>query len=568
MAADQRMKVGVLGGGQLGRMMGYPAAKMGVELVCLDPAGDAAPAARVADVVQGSFNDKQTVLDFVASVFPQSYPGKKVLTVEIEHVSIEALETVEAERLDIQVVPSAKCLASIRDKYEQKQIFSEKNVAVVESQKICSADDIKDVARKWKYPVMLKTRFFGYDGKGNFVVNSDTEAEIGFKELGEKDLYVERWSPFVAEIAVMVARSVTNDTRMFPLVETVQKNNICDIVYAPPSFQVSEGAKRAALSIAQQAVEAVEGFGIFGVELFLMNDDTVLVNEIAPRPHNSGHYTIDACLCDQFEQHLRAVLGLPLRDGTLVVPHTAMVNILGGPELDATRTRARQIPGVFLHDYGKAVNKPGRKMGHANIVASSCAELEERVARLRGNPEDGTTGLPNATRPAAVGIIMGSDSDLPTMRASADILKEFGVGFELTVVSAHRTPDRLFEYSKTAISRGLKVIIAGAGGAAHLPGMVAALTTLPVVGVPVKSSALSGNDSLLSIVQMPGGIPVATVAIGNAKNAGLLAVRMLAIGDSNLQQKLDHFHHDQEQQVLAKAEKLERLGYEAYLDEK
>lgn len=151
-----------------------------------------------------------------------------------------------------------------------------------------------------------------------------------------------------------------------------------------------------------------------------------------------------------------------------------------------------------------------------------------------------------------VGIIMGSDSDLATMEAAEAVMLEFGVPYELRIVSAHRTPDLMYDYAKTAVERGLKVIIAGAGGAAHLPGMVASLTRLPVIGVPVESKVLKGVDSLHSIVQMPAGIPVATVAIGNARNAGLLAVRILAVEDANLALMVDEFHHSQTQNVLAK----------------
>jgi len=151
-----------------------------------------------------------------------------------------------------------------------------------------------------------------------------------------------------------------------------------------------------------------------------------------------------------------------------------------------------------------------------------------------------------------VGIIMGSDSDLPTMESAEAVMKEFGVGYELHIVSAHRTPDRMVEYAKSARERGLKVIIAGAGGAAHLPGMVASMTTLPVIGVPVQSKTLSGVDSLYSIVQMPAGIPVATVAIGNARNAGLLAVQILASGGGELVDRLEKFREDQAAQVMEK----------------
>jgi len=155
-----------------------------------------------------------------------------------------------------------------------------------------------------------------------------------------------------------------------------------------------------------------------------------------------------------------------------------------------------------------------------------------------------------------VGIIMGSDSDLPVMQAAADVLHELGIAFEMTIVSAHRTPKRLYEYAESAVGRGLKVIIAGAGGAAHLPGMAAALTPLPVIGVPVKTSALSGQDSLLSIVQMPAGVPVATVAINGAKNAGLLAAQILGSADAAILQRVADYKRALEAQVLDKVARM------------
>jgi 5-(carboxyamino)imidazole ribonucleotide mutase len=164
-----------------------------------------------------------------------------------------------------------------------------------------------------------------------------------------------------------------------------------------------------------------------------------------------------------------------------------------------------------------------------------------------------------------IGIIMGSDSDLPTMQAAIAICEKFGVAHEVGIVSAHRTPERMVEYAQTALDRGLKVIIAGAGGAAHLPGMVAALTCLPVIGVPVKTSTLQGVDSLYSIVQMPGGIPVATVAIGNAQNAGLLAVQILASHDPGLMRQVQDYRQGLKQMVLDKDAKLAQLGYVDYL---
>ncbi|MBF2019060.1 MAG: 5-(carboxyamino)imidazole ribonucleotide mutase [Hydrococcus sp. C42_A2020_068] len=171
------------------------------------------------------------------------------------------------------------------------------------------------------------------------------------------------------------------------------------------------------------------------------------------------------------------------------------------------------------------------------------------------------------SNPPLVGIIMGSDSDLPTMRDAIAVCEEFGIACEVAIVSAHRTPERMVSYAQTAHERGIRVIIAGAGGAAHLPGMVASLTPLPVIGVPVASRYLQGVDSLYSIVQMPAGIPVATVAIGNAKNAGLLAVQILASHDPELLEKVRQYRQNLAQSVLDKQAKLEQLGYKQYLEQ-
>lgn len=164
-----------------------------------------------------------------------------------------------------------------------------------------------------------------------------------------------------------------------------------------------------------------------------------------------------------------------------------------------------------------------------------------------------------------VGIIMGSDSDLPVMKEAAEVLEDFGINYELTITSAHRTPDRMFEYAKTAEKKGIEVIIAGAGGAAHLPGMVSSITWLPVIGVPIKTSNLKGMDSLLSIVQMPAGVPVATVAINNARNAGILAAQILGIKYPEVREKMKNYKEKMKMEVEMKAGKLEKVGYKEYL---
>jgi len=249
-----------------------------------------------------------------------------------------------------------------------------------------------------------------------------------------------------------------------------------------------------------------------------LTSGSLLLNEIAPRPHNSGHHTIEACHTSQFENHLRAILSLPLGSTSLQVPSAAMINILGvdnnmDPVL-AMADSALPIPGATSHLYGKAESRKARKMGHITLTAQSDAELRKHLRTiLLAQPDANESWVdPIAPPPVApshshpqplVGIIMGSDSDLPVMLPAARILDKFEIPYELTITSAHRTPERMVTYARSAVSRGLRVIIAGAGGAAHLPGMVASETALPVVGVPVKASVLDGVDSLYSIVQMP-----------------------------------------------------------------
>jgi phosphoribosylaminoimidazole carboxylase len=398
----------------------------------------------------------------------------------------------------------------------------------------------------------------------------------------------------------MVARGLDGAMAVYPVVETLHRDNILHRALAPAP--IPEATQQAARDIARRTVAAFEGAGIFGVELFLLPGDVVLVNEIAPRPHNSGHYTIEACATSQFEQHLRAILGLPLGDTSLRVGAAAMINVLGAGDGLLAETlrpveRALSIPGAAIHWYGKSAVRGQRKMGHITLTAATAGELAPRLAELaddrppttdhrpppaQGGGElmqDATHDAPAGSRFSVgyslggsgeplVGIIMGSDSDLPAMKQAAEALRDFGIPFELTIVSAHRTPQRMFDYARSAHTRGLRAIIAGAGGAAHLSGMVAALTPLPVIGVPIPIGPLSGQDALLSIVQMPRGVPVATVAIGNAANAGLLAARILAASDPVLQRRILAYQQSLEASVMEKVGRLDEVGWENYVQKR
>ncbi|XWS58377.1 hypothetical protein CRYUN_Cryun08bG0029000 [Craigia yunnanensis] len=553
------MIVGVLGGGQLGRMLCQEASKMAIKVMVLDPSENCPASALAYDHMVGSFDDSATVQEFAKRC--------GVLTVEIEHVDVATLEKLEQQGVDCE--PRASTIRIIQDKYLQKVHFSRHTIPLPEFMEIDDLEGAKRAGDLFGYPLMIKSRRLAYDGRGNAVAKSEEELPSSVAALGgfDRGLYVEKWAPFVKELAVIVARGRDNSILCYPVVETIHKENICHIVKAPAD--VPWKIRKLANDVAYKAISSLEGAGVFAVELFLTGNGQILLNEVAPRPHNSGHHTIESCYTSQFEQHLRAVVGLPLGDPSMKTPAAIMYNLLGEDEGELGFKMAHQliaralgIPGATVHWYDKPEMRRQRKMGHITLVGPSIGVLEAQLNSMlkEEGSENQSEGAPH------VGIIMGSDSDLPVMKDAARILNMFGVSSEVRIVSAHRTPDLMFSYASSARERGIQVIIAGAGGAAHLPGMVAALTPLPVIGVPVRASTLDGIDSLLSIVQMPRGVPVATVAVNNATNAGLLAVRMLGVGDADLLTRMSQYQEDTRDDVLTKAEKLQKDGWEAYLN--
>uniref|UniRef100_M8BGB9 phosphoribosylaminoimidazole carboxylase n=1 Tax=Aegilops tauschii TaxID=37682 RepID=M8BGB9_AEGTA len=544
--------VGVLGGGQLGKMLCQAASQMGIKVAILDPLKDCPANSVCHEHVVGSFNDGDAVREFAKRC--------DVLTVEIEHVDAVALEKLEKQGVVCE--PKASTIAIIQDKYRQKGHFSKFGIPIADFVEVDTLSSIENAGEMFGYPLMVKSKRLAYDGRGNAVAHNKEELSSVVSSLGgfEHGLYVERWTPFAKELSVIVARSRDGCTVCYPVVETIHKDNICHVVEAPA--QIPEKMKKLATSVAEKAIKSLEGAGVFAVELFLTNDNQALLNEVAPRPHNSGHHTIEACYTSQYEQHLRAILGLPLGDPAMKAPAAIMYNILGEDEGDSGFVLAHQlikralnIPGASVHWYAKPEIRKQRKMGHITIVGPSMFDVKAHLDRLLQRDTDG----PKKVRPRAA-VIMGSDSDLPIMKDAAAILEKFNIPFELTIVSAHRTPERMYAYALSAKERGLEVIIAGAG-------MVASLTTLPVIGVPIWTKSLQGTDSLLSIVQMPKGIPVATVAIGNAENAGLLAVRMLASRDTELSDRVNEYQQNLEDSVLVKARLLEELGWDKYLEQ-
>ncbi|KAF2746902.1 phosphoribosylaminoimidazole carboxylase [Sporormia fimetaria CBS 119925] len=562
--ADKR-KVGLLGGGQLGRMLMEAANRLNIQVNVLDT--ESSPAKQVASHdghIAGSFKD--------AAAVKKLAQASDVVTVEIEHVDTQMLEEVSSA---VTVEPSWRTLRTIKDKFAQKQHLKEHGVDVAESVDLegKGVEGLKEVGRRFGYPYMLKSKTEAYDGRGNFVVKSEEQVDAAFEALGERPLYAERWADFRLELAVMVVKT-KDGVLTFPTVETVHEDSICKLTYAPPRGVDAETGKRAQ-ELARKAIGAFEGKGVFGVEMFLLKDGSLLVNEIAPRPHNSGHYTIEACPISQYEAHLRAILDLPLPEAGLRLREPAiMLNILGGKTPDShiqVANKALELPNASTHLYGKGDARPGRKMGHITVTAPSLAAAEREIQPLIDLVDElkGKAVGPRETDVSPdplVAVIMGSDSDLPVLKPGLEILEKLQIPFTVRITSAHRTPDWLREYSKGAASTTLKVIIGAAGGAAHLPGMCASWTTLPVIGVPVKATHLDGVDSLYSMTQMPRGEPVATVGINNSTNAALLAVRILGAEDLGVRERLRVWMEGNEREVLGKDGRLVEEGWRGYLE--
>lgn len=367
--------IGILGGGQLARMTSYAAFRFGFRVAIFERHPDS-PAAQLTPLsVVGEWHDRDKQAEF----------ARLATLITLENEFIEAEHLAQLEQFGTPVLPSAHTIARIQDKLTQKETLAKVGLPVPAFRAIGSEGEAEKFGEEFGYPFLLKARQGGYDGYGNRTVHSAKEIPTALSELGfpKRRIMAEAFVPFQKELAIMVARSRNGEMVVYPVVETVQENHICKIVKAPAPVE-SHISKQAA-DLAREAILAIDGVGIFGVEMFLTASG-VLINELAPRPHNSGHYTIEACVTSQFENHLRAILGYPLGCAEMLTKAAVMVNLLGkrnAPlELDALpaalcHTRAK------VHIYGKKEVRVGRKMGHITVVGESlevCLQEAETAA--------------------------------------------------------------------------------------------------------------------------------------------------------------------------------------------
>lgn len=361
-------KLGMLGGGQLGRMFIQEALNYDVHVHCMDPDAEA-PCKTIASSFEvGKLTDYQSVIDFGKD--------KDVLTVEIEHVNVEALYALE--RGGVRVFPQPRILQMVQDKGLQKQFYADNGIPTSSFRLIENKAEL--LALNSSFPIVLKLRKGGYDGKGVQILRSEKDLETAF----DAPCVVEECIPFTKELSVIVARNERGETAVYPTVEcefspTV---NLVEFLFSPAD--ISPELEEKAVAMAVNLIEKLEMVGILAVELFLTENGELLVNEIAPRPHNSGHHTIECAITSQFEQHMRSILNAPLGDTTLVSPGV-MINVLGAPNHEGIAhydglSEVMQLKGVKVHLYGKQLTKPFRKMGHVTVYGGDL-ETVKHVGR-------------------------------------------------------------------------------------------------------------------------------------------------------------------------------------------
>ncbi|MBW4664042.1 MAG: 5-(carboxyamino)imidazole ribonucleotide synthase [Chroococcus sp. CMT-3BRIN-NPC107] len=360
-------RVGVIGGGQLAWMMASAAKKLDIELCVQTPNKDDPAVAIAQNTIFAPVDDAAATATLATRC--------DVVTFENEFVNLAALAPLAEQGVCFR--PSLQALSPLLDKYHQRCYLQQIGLPVP---KFATLEDISDA---WQFPLVLKSRRHGYDGQGTFIVKN-AEALQHLASTGKETFLIEEFVPFEKELAIIAARSPNGEIVTYPVVETQQKNQVCHSVIAPADIGTEVAAQIG--EIADKLLSSLQAVGIFGIELFLKSDRQVLVNEVAPRTHNSGHFTLDACECSQFEQHLRAICDLPLGNTALRAPAAVMVNLLGYEEANSDYLVKRQqlaaLPQANIYWYDKKASRPGRKLGHVTVLLASKKDAEKLAQRV------------------------------------------------------------------------------------------------------------------------------------------------------------------------------------------
>jgi 5-(carboxyamino)imidazole ribonucleotide synthase len=355
-------RVGVLGGGQLGRMLGLAGRALGLELVFLDPSPDS-PARAVGELIVSSYEGAAALARFADT---------RVVTFEFENVPVAAVQALEGSG---QVFPGSRALEVAQDRWHEKTCFRSLGIATPAFEAVGTWPELAAALKRVGLPAVLKTRRFGYDGKGQAVLRTEADAHAAFQRLSGAPLILEGFVPFERELSIIAVRSSEGEVACYPLVQNHHQGGILQKTLAPAPA-VSAELQRVARQHIEKLLSHLEYVGVLALELFQLGD-SLLANEIAPRVHNTGHWTIEGARTSQFENHLRAILGLPLGATDAIAP-CAMLNLIGAAP-DARALLA--VPDAHLHWYGKEP-RPGRKVGHVTVLAPDAATLAERVSQL------------------------------------------------------------------------------------------------------------------------------------------------------------------------------------------
>jgi 5-(carboxyamino)imidazole ribonucleotide synthase len=344
------------------------------EIIVLDPTENCPAAQAGAKQIVGDFKDELAILKLAEQ--------SDIITYEIESGNIDVLSKLKAK-----IEPSPSTLGIIQDKFSQKTFLSENELPVSQFYEIRSLGDLHEKIKELGLPVLLKSRRDAYDGRGNFKITSSDEIEKAYQHFDGKSLMVEKFINFKMEVSVIAARNTKGDIATYPLVENIHENNILKMTIAPA--RTSDDVISNAGDIAKKTMEVLKGAGVFGIEMFIDQDDKIIINEIAPRVHNSGHHTLQSCKTSQFEQHIRAILGLEL-GSTDLIHKTVMCNILGPDGFEGKyKPVDLEKDGVYLKMYGKDISKPQRKIGHFNVVdlsdSKDVSELLKMVDEIKNS---------------------------------------------------------------------------------------------------------------------------------------------------------------------------------------
>jgi len=362
--------IGILGGGQLGRMIALAGRAMGYRFVTMDPTPDS-PCGQVADrQIVARYDDAEAAVQLAAL--------SDVISYEFENVDAQVAEVLESRSF---VPQGSRLLRITQNRISEKTAIRELGIPVAPFRVIGSLEELKEAVRELGLPAVMKTATGGYDGKGQWVLRTSDELAEAYETLVQAgtELIVEQFIPFQTELSVIAARSLSGELSTFPVAENIHRENILHLSIVPA--RVSDVIRTKAEQIAREIAEKLDVVGLIAVEMFLTEDGALYVNELAPRPHNSGHYTMDACVTSQFEQHVRAVCNLPLGSTELLTP-VVMVNILG-EHLQPVLDRIERLPrNAKLHLYGKQESKAKRKMGHLNVVAPTAEEALQQIKQL------------------------------------------------------------------------------------------------------------------------------------------------------------------------------------------